>query len=169
MDLSRYVDHLQHQLTAAAAAGGEEASALADRLTPALDAAARLMLLEALSDATAEISTRLAPTAVDVRLRGGSPELVITPGPEAPAEATTSTPPAPENSAPAAEPEGGATSRTTLRRPDHLKSRTEAAAARDGVSVNTWLVRAVAAALEQPVGAPTPPATHGRRITGWVS
>ena len=49
---------------------------------------------------------------------------------------------------------GGATTRTTLRLPDHLKTQVEAAAARDGVSVNTWLVRAVAAALEQSTGRP---------------
>ena len=40
------------------------------------------------------------------------------------------------------------TSRTTLRLPDALKSRVDEAAAADGVSVNTWLVRAVSAALQ---------------------
>ena len=46
----------------------------------------------------------------------------------------------------------GGTARTTLRLPDHLKSQAEVAAAREGVSVNTWLVRAVAAALETSAG-----------------
>ena len=40
------------------------------------------------------------------------------------------------------------TSRTTLRLPDALKARVDDAASADGVSVNTWLVRAVAAALQ---------------------
>ena len=40
------------------------------------------------------------------------------------------------------------TSRTTLRLPDALKARVDEAAAADGLSVNTWLVRAVAAALQ---------------------
>ena len=40
------------------------------------------------------------------------------------------------------------TSRTTLRLPDALKTRVDEAAAADGLSVNTWLVRAVAAALQ---------------------
>ena len=46
------------------------------------------------------------------------------------------------------------------------------AAARDGVSVNTWLVRAVAAALDQPTGRPAPQTgsglPSGNRLTGWV-
>ena len=40
------------------------------------------------------------------------------------------------------------TSRTTLRLPDALKAKVDEAAAADGLSVNTWLVRAVAAALQ---------------------
>ena len=49
----------------------------------------------------------------------------------------------------AAEPdEESATFRTTLRLPERLKSRVEQAAATEGVSVNSWLVRAVTTALE---------------------
>jgi hypothetical protein len=40
------------------------------------------------------------------------------------------------------------TSRTTLRLPDALKVCVDEAAAADGLSVNTWLVRAVASALQ---------------------
>ena len=40
------------------------------------------------------------------------------------------------------------TPRTTLRLPDALKSRVDEAATIDGVSVNTWLVRAIASALQ---------------------
>ena len=48
----------------------------------------------------------------------------------------------------------GATSRTTLRLPDSLKARAEAAAAAEGVSLNAWFVRAVSAALEPRRSAP---------------
>uniref|UniRef100_UPI0005B775EA toxin-antitoxin system HicB family antitoxin n=2 Tax=Cellulosimicrobium TaxID=157920 RepID=UPI0005B775EA len=72
----------------------------------------------------------------------------------------------------AADVEAGATTRTTLRLPDHLKTQAETAAARDGVSVNTWLVRAVAAALEQSTGRPAaqarPQQRGSARVTGWV-
>ncbi|HEV6952639.1 MAG TPA: toxin-antitoxin system HicB family antitoxin [Promicromonospora sp.] len=175
MDLTRHVDELQRQLSVAAAAGGDEARELAARLTAPLDAATRLVLLDALSTAAGEISAELAPGSVDVRLRGGQPEFVVTP-PAAEAAAPTARASAPpQATVPAVEPadlDPGTTTRTTLRLPDHLKARAEAAAARDGVSVNTWLVRAVAAALEQPTGRPevqTPPGSaRGTRLTGWV-
>ena len=78
MDIDRYVTDLRAQLAAAAETGGEETRALAERLSTALDAAARLVLLEALSDAASEITRELAPGSVDVRLRGRDPELVVT-------------------------------------------------------------------------------------------
>ncbi|WP_251151961.1 histidine kinase [Cellulosimicrobium sp. Marseille-Q4280] len=175
MDLTRYVDELQHQLSTAAAAGGDEARELAARLTAPLDAAARLVLLEALSDAAGEISAELAPGSVDVRLRGGAPEFVVS-APAAPAVPTATFAPVADAAATPAPPtvdtEGAATTRTTLRLPDHLKTQAETAAARDGVSVNTWLVRAVAAALEQTSGRPatasSSPQRGTGRVTGWV-
>lgn len=174
MDLTRYVDGLRRQLSTAAAAGGDEARELADRLTAPLDAAVRLVLLDALSAAAGEITAELAPGWVDVRLRGGDPEFVVA-APAAPAaEPTTSSSSAPAplpSGAPGPDSDPGATTRTTLRLPDHLKSQAETAAARDGVSVNTWLVRAVAAALDQPTGRPDPqsgPARATNRLTGWV-
>ena len=173
MELTRYVDDLQHRLATAAEAGGDDARRLAERLTAPLDAAVRLVLLDALSFAAGEISAELAPGSVDVRLRGGEPEFVVAlPEPEAgtradlpvtPAAPTLPSPPAP------AEGDDGATTRTTLRLPDQLKAQVEVAAARDGLSVNTWLVRAVAAALEQIPAAPTTvPRRGGTRVTGWV-
>jgi hypothetical protein len=181
MDLTRYVDELQRQLSTAAAAGGEEVREIAGRLTAPLDAAARLVLLEALSAAAGEISAELAPGSVDVRLRGGEPEFVVAaPAATVPTavstgvaeHAATSAPPAGSAGTATADADAGATTRTTLRLPDHLKTQAEAAAARDGVSVNTWLVRAVAAALDQPTGRPAPQPgpglPSGNRLTGWV-
>ena len=180
MDLTPYVDDLQHRLALAAEAAGEEARAIAGRLTAPLDAAVRLVLLEALSVAAGEISAELAPGSVDVRLRGGEPEFVVAPpaaaetaGPAAAAPyapATAGMPLAPL--APTVDPDAGATTRTTLRLPDHLKTQVELAAARDGISVNSWLVRAVATALEGSGGrpaAPVRPEQRGtNRLTGWV-
>ena len=51
MDLQPYVDSVRHELTVAAAAGGAESEALADRLSAPLESAIRLALLEALSEA----------------------------------------------------------------------------------------------------------------------
>jgi hypothetical protein len=173
MDLTRYVDELQRQLSTAAAAGGDEARELAGRLTAPLDAAVRLVLLEALSAAAGEISAELAPGSVDVRLRGGEPEFVVAAPAAVAVEPAAVTAPAPAPAGPpSVDVDAGATTRTTLRLPDHLKAQAEAAAARDGVSVNTWLVRAVAASLDQPTGRPVPQTGSGQpsgnRLTGWV-
>ncbi|QCB93088.1 toxin-antitoxin system HicB family antitoxin [Cellulomonas shaoxiangyii] len=172
MDLTRYVDDLQHRLATAAGAGGDDARELALRLTAPLDAAVRLVLLDALSAAAAEISAELAPGAVDVRLRAGEPEFVV--AVPAPVAAPVPTGTSPVGTSPAAAPDAdaAATTRTTLRLPDHLKSQVEVAAAHDGVSVNTWLVRTVAAALDLPPGRSAPQAAPGQRsgdrVTGWV-
>ena len=82
MDLTRYVEELKQQLTAAAQLGGDDAVALARKLAPHLDGTVRLVLLDALSTAADEITTDLAPGSVSVRLRGRDPEfeVVVTPG-----------------------------------------------------------------------------------------
>jgi hypothetical protein len=171
MDLTPYVNTLRQELAVAADAGGEDARALAERLTAPLDSAARLVLLEALSAAAAEITRDLAPGSVDLRLRGREPSFVVT-SPVADQPFDEPGPPAPDVSAPAS-PEGEeATARISFRLTEHLKSRIEEAAGQAGLSVNAWLVRAAAAALESgerggPLGRRGP--LRGQRYTGWVS
>lgn len=171
MDLTQYVSDLRQQLAVAAEAGGDEARQLAERLTGPLEAAGRLVLLEALSEAAGEITRELAPGSVEVRLRGRDPEFVVTQAASPAFEevAPHSVPSSPVPAAPI-ELDEGSTSRTTLRLPDHLKVRVEEAAARDGVSVNSWLVRAVTDALE-PIGGRRATAREspaGQHFTGWV-
>lgn len=173
MELTRYVDDLRDRLAAAAEIGGDDARQLAQRLTAPLDAAVRLVLLEALTAAAGEISAELAPGSVDVRLRAGVPEFVVDPGtPVTEARPAPPVTPPSDAPAPAADGDEGTTTRTTLRLPDHLKAQVEVAAARDGVSVNSWLVRAVAGALDHPAGRTTPQQTTDprapHRLTGWV-
>lgn len=160
MDIERYADRLRSQLASVADAGSDEMRALAERMSTALDPAIRLALLEVLSEAAAEISRDLAPGSVDVRLRGRDPELVVTRATE-PAQSPAVT----AASAPGVD-DAAATFRTTLRLPERLKSRVEQAAVAEGLSVNTWLVRAVTTALE-PGGRRTVP-TSGDRFSGWV-
>ncbi|MEV0679648.1 toxin-antitoxin system HicB family antitoxin [Actinosynnema sp. NPDC050436] len=163
MDLTPFVDNLRRELTTAAEAVGEDAAALAGRMTAQVESAARLTLLEALSAAASEITRDLAPGSVDVRLRGLDPEFVVAAPPtdQAPHEPADATPPPP----PAAD-EDGAMTRINLRLPEHLKLRVEEAAARAGTSVNAWLVRAASAALDPVSRQPT--RTVGQRYTGWV-
>jgi hypothetical protein len=170
MDLTPYVDALRRDLALAAEAGGEDARALAERLTAPLESAARLALLDALSAAADEITRELAPGSVDLLLRGREPGFVVTPpSPDHHFEPATSSamdipPPAPETD------EGG-TSRINFRLPEHLKGRIEKAASQAGLSVNAWLVRAAAAALEpggHERGRTQRTTWGGQRYSGWV-
>ncbi|MCE7006132.1 hypothetical protein LWC34_25325 [Kibdelosporangium philippinense] len=163
MDLTPYVENLRAELAVAAEAGGEEAKALAERLTAPLDSAVRLTLLSALSAAAEEITRDLAPGSVDVRLRGMDPTFVVvppvTPGPAEPEPAPVMAPLADE----------AATARINFRLPDQLKQRVEQAANRDGVSINTWLVRAVAAMVDGDGATKKRGGTwEGQSFSGWV-
>jgi len=174
MDLTPYVSKLREELMIAADAGGEDARALADRLTAPLESAIRLLLLEALGAAADEITRELAPGSVEVRLRGLDPNFVVTPATVGPWEEQ----PGPNaGPAPAAPPDDhptstGETIRINLRLPEDLKARIDDAAARERVSINTWLVRAAARAIEPDGGAwrsgARTAADEGRRYTGWV-
>jgi hypothetical protein len=156
MDLQPYVDGVRHELGVAAAAGGADAQVLADRLTAPLDSAIRLALLEALSDAASEITRELAPGSVDVRLRGRDPEFVVTAGVDDDPEPVAAVPESDDDSG---------TWRVTLRLPESLRSPVDAAARAESLSVNAWLVRAVASALG---GRRQTRGSTDKHFSGWV-
>ena len=158
MDLQPYVEAVRHELNLAAAAAGAEAQALADRLSAPLESAIRLALLEALSAGVEEITSELAPRSVEGRLRGRDPEFVVS--------APLDEPLAQEPFDVAFGDEDGGTWRITLRLPESLRAAVEAATRYDGSSLNAWLVRAVAAAVQSKAGRATP--GSARQVTGWV-
>lgn len=170
MDLTPYVDTLRRELAVAAEAGGDEARALAERLTAPLESATRLTMLNVLSAAMDEVTRELAPGSVDVRLRGLDPDFVVT----LPISGTAPTEPGaatePLRSPPPMDGDEGGTARVNLRLPAHLKARAEEAATREGLSVNAWLVRAVAGAVDGGAGPRTTEKsqTLGQGYTGWV-
>jgi hypothetical protein len=161
MDLTPYLETLRADLTAAAAPGGPETTRAAELLGGALESSARLVLLEALSDAAAEITTRLSDSSVEVRLRGREADLVVNQAVDTPPESPAT---------PGAEVlDGGDLIRITLRMPEALKAHVEQLAAELNVSVNSWLVRAVMSAVNQP-SPPSPPGGRGRpgkKLTGF--
>jgi hypothetical protein len=166
MDITGYVEHLRDDLRATAAAGDEAMVRSSDRLVAALDAGVRLAMLEALSDAAAEITAALDGPVVEVRLKGRDPQFVVTTPPDDPPP-----PLAPPGEDQAPDADGDAlTARITLRLPDGLKVRAEEAAARARQSLNTWLVDAVRAAATTPLPPPssTAPGRAGRQLSGWV-
>jgi HicB family len=146
---AKFVEKLERDLAAVAALGGEDVAEAAARLAQALRGSAGLRLMEILGEAALEISGQLPEGHVEVRLAGPDPELVFVAA-QQPAEP------------PAVQADDGLTSRITLRLPENLKRELEAAAAREGVSLNTWLVRALSRST-----APAPRRT-GKRLTGYA-
>ncbi|WP_096301043.1 toxin-antitoxin system HicB family antitoxin [Jatrophihabitans sp. GAS493] len=188
MDLTPHVNNLGREFATLAETGGEEARTLVERLTGALESAIRMTLLDALSAAADEISRDLAPGSVEVRLRGRDPSFVVTlpAGPAsdfAPGFApdfahNVDTGAAVGSAAGTVDAdllvaEDGPAARINVRLPEQLKTSVEAAAAKEGRSVNAWLVRAAAAALQRSDRDQRPePHGGGRRskqgFTGWV-
>jgi hypothetical protein len=166
MDLQSFVDELRGQLLAAAENGGDESRAVAQRMSATIDAAAHLVLLEAISAAANEITLELAPGSVQVLLRGRDPEFAVTIPPEQPAQ--TAAPALAPVATLTQDTDDGGTARITLRLSETLKGRVEEAATNDSLSVNAWLVRAITTATDaSPPSARSAP-TSGQSYTGWV-
>src|ERR687896_505109 len=168
MDLTSYVDRLRRELAVAAEAGGEDARALAERLTGPLDAA----------DETPRV---LARGSGEVGRRGRDPDFGVPPplaDDSFDDEATPAERGGLQNAPAPADAEDGGTSRITLRLPERIKPRIDEAAGKAGLSVNAWLVLVITAALSAGVpgqGANSgsgrggrPGSGLGRRYTGWV-
>jgi hypothetical protein len=167
MDLTEHVESIRRQFAAAAEGGGDEARAQAERLFAPLESAIRLALQDVLVAAAEEITCELAPGSVELRLRGREPEFVVS------LPRSELTPEAGEISVSgigASDRDDGATARINLRLPEHLKTRVDEAAANEGLSINTWLVRAIGTVLERSSPARRQdrrPPTGSQRYTGW--
>jgi hypothetical protein len=159
MDITGLIDSLSQDLSRSAEVGGEDVKAAADRLLLALDPALRLVLMDALSQAAAEIGEALPGVAIDVRIKGREPVFVV--------EQTRAAEPVDEPFEPD---DGESTARITLRLPEALKVRAEALAARRGQSLNTWLVASARAAASEDWNEGHRGGRHGRgrRMQGWV-
>ncbi len=147
MQIDSYVQAVCEDLARVAAVGDESTARAAELLAVAIESSLALRLQEAMAEAALELSGQLDQGRVEVRVAGGEPELVYVAdaGPVA-SEAT----------------DEALAARITLRLPESLKARVEAAAASSGVSVNTWLVQAMGRALET-----RPPAGGTRRLSGY--
>src|SRR3954453_8715552 len=138
MDITPYVDSLRQALASAADSGGDDTRQAAERLSFALDSSSRLAIMEAVSQAAAEITAEMPKGGVDARLNGRALDFLVhvaAPAPPAPPP-----PPAPE------ELDDGSLSRITLRIPESVKTKAGEGAGAGGQSPNTWLVNVVRAA-----------------------
>lgn len=162
MNLDSYTDTLREDLVTAASLGDEATRGTAAALAGALEPAARLLLMNALSDLAAEVTASLDDRVVEVRLDGRDLRVVVSPtGAD---EKSTSRPTPPPRASSGSDHVMGDVSRVTLRMVEQLKARAEDAATRDGVSLNSWLSQAVQGALREPGGRPGGPGT----LRGWV-
>lgn len=135
MRLETHVRAIQSDLASAAALGGDALAEAGRRLGDAVGSSLGYRLLDVLTEAALGLSATLPGGHVEVRLAGRDPELVYVVEDEGDVD-----PDVP----------GGddTTARITLRLPEVLKNHVEAAADREGVSTNAWIVRALARALE---------------------
>ena len=172
MDLSQYVQQLREDLASAAAAGDEQAQRTAALLGAAIEPAARLALMNALSDLAAEVTAALDDRVVEVRLDGRDVRVAVTgePQPEPEPEPQAATPPPFRGFGGA---DAGDISRITLRLVEQIKNQAEQAAAAQGMSLNSWVAQAVQGALagHRKPGGRRDEWTRdreGKRLRGWV-
>jgi hypothetical protein len=150
VELRPFIEGLQADLEEIAAIGDDDVAEAARRLTAAVGRSAGLRLLDALTEAALELTSQLPSGHVEIRLAGQDPSMIYV-------EEEGEAPPAPAG-------EDALAARISLRLPEGLKVAIEAAATREGVSVNSWLVRSIARAVSlgggQRRGA-------GNRLTGF--
>lgn len=167
MEMSEYVATLRRELATITRFADEDVTRAAEMLTEAMESSVRLTLLEVLSAAAAEITTRLDDAVIEVRLAGGDPDFVVT---------VTADEPADQPREPATPGEAAGSddmARVTLRIAEPVKARVDAAASAAGVSVNTWLIRAISQALDSSSsggrsGRPRKSGVVGQRLTGYA-
>jgi len=147
MNVTIVLEGLQQDLQRLAELGDERSAQVAQRLSEALASNLRLKIFDLLSQAAVELSSKLPAGHIEVRLAGQEPEFVFV---DAPGDA------------------GGVageelSARISLRLPESLKASVEKAADREGISVNAWLVRAIARAAES-----RPVHVSGKRLSGYA-
>ena len=130
MRISDTVEAISADLAALGSLGDERTADAAHRLAMAMQATVTARLFDVLGQAAAELSEVLPGQRVEVRLVGGEAHLVVE---------TVDGEPVPEE-APVGD---GSGARITLRLPAQLKAKLEEASAREGLSVNSYVVRAL--------------------------
>lgn len=177
MDLSKYVAQLREDLATAASAGDEQTQRTGALLGAAIEPAARLAMMNALSDLAAEVTAALGDRVVEVRLDGRDVRVAVSSDPST-EEPDTEQADSPTGGFPGFGPRGfggfggdaGDISRVTLRLVEQIKNQAEQAAANQGVSLNSWVAQAVQGALAGHQHGRSQKADRkgGKRVKGWV-
>lgn len=125
MEMSTFIERFSTDLKALGALGGTDLEDALTRLIPTLEPVLRTRLLEAMTTLAQEVGEQIPGGHLEARLHGDEISLVYLQD-----ESSTFETPADLNA------------RITLRLPEDLKSRIEKAATREGISLNSWLLKA---------------------------
>ena len=125
MQMSKFIDLLSSDLAALSKLGGPDLESAVSRLIPTLAPVLRTRLLEALTEATEELKSQLPDARIEARINGDEVELIYL-----------------QNQSSLRETASELNARITLRLSEDLKSRIEKAAIKEGISLNTWLLKA---------------------------
>jgi HicB family len=150
MQITVHVDALQNDLAAVAQLGSETTAELARQLSVVLEPALHRRLLDAITEAAHELTSQIPNGHVEVRIEGAEVRLAFVEEAQEPASAAG---------------DDAYTARITLRLPESLKASVEERAAREGVSVNTFLVNLIARHGERPFGFGP---RGGKRLVGYA-
>ena len=148
MQIDGIIQALREDLVRVAALGDENTSRAAELLSVALESSLGRRIQDALAEAALELNEQLESSHVELRVAGHDLQLVLVR----------------EDGSVPEQADEAYSARITLRLPESLKQKVESAAARDGASVNTWLVQALQRAVE-----PRRTSSHGsrNRLTGY--
>lgn len=125
MKMSSFIEKLSLDLGALGKLGGPDLEMAVSRLIPALEPVLRTRLLEVLAEVSQELRESFPGGHIEARINGEEIEFVFLQD-----ESTLRETPAELNA------------RITLRLPEDLKSRIEHAATSEGISLNSWLLKA---------------------------
>jgi hypothetical protein len=128
MKMSLMVEGLRSDVVAVGEVGDDAVAEAAERIAVVLGRSAPARILEILSEAATELSAELPEGRVQVQLAGDDVQLSYVEDARMPGGEGES---------------GDLTARITLRLSESLKARVEDGAARDGVSVNSFIIRAL--------------------------
>ena len=126
MRMSKFIDLLAADLKALGQLGGAELESAVSRLIPTLEPVLRTRRLEVLTEIAGELKQQLPGAHVEARLAGDEVELVyLQDEPAAPRDMPSEL-----------------NARITLLLPEDLKSRIETAETKEGIYLNSWLLKA---------------------------
>ena len=132
MQIDGLIQALREDLGRVAALGDENTSRAAELLSVAIESSLGRRIQDALAEAALELNDQLESSHVELRIAGHDLQLVLVR----------------EDGGTPEQADVAFSARITLRLPESLKQRVESSAAREGASVNTWLVQALQRAVE---------------------